>query len=71
MDAPYDTTTGYPQTVGFAALGFGRIGDWIAERRRLSRTIRELNAYSDRELADMGLTRNDIPLVARGLLRRD
>lgn len=30
-------------------------------RRGLRRAIRELNAYSDRELADLGLSRADIP----------
>lgn len=30
-------------------------------RRGLRKAIRELNAYSDRELADLGLARADIP----------
>ncbi len=30
-------------------------------RRSLRKAIRELNAYSDRELADLGLARTDIP----------
>jgi uncharacterized protein YjiS (DUF1127 family) len=39
------------------------------ERRRL---YRELDAYSDRELEEIGLRRGDIPLIARGrpVLRR-
>ncbi|HEX3346770.1 MAG TPA: DUF1127 domain-containing protein [Acetobacteraceae bacterium] len=71
MDAPYDTTTGYPHTITMAGTGFGRIGRWLSERRRIGRTMAELQRYTDRELADMGLARSDIPLVARGLLQRD
>jgi uncharacterized protein YjiS (DUF1127 family) len=73
MDAPYDTTTGFPRSVSFAgsSFGLGRIGTWISERRRIARVTRELAYYSDRDLADMGLTRGEIPLVARGLKPRD
>ncbi len=34
-------------------------------RRGLRQAIRELNAYSDRELADLGLARTDIPFAVR------
>lgn len=34
------------------------------------RVASELAAFSDRELADLGLTRGDIPGVARGEWRR-
>jgi uncharacterized protein YjiS (DUF1127 family) len=34
------------------------------------RVARELARFSDRELADLGLTRGDIPAVARGKRRR-
>ena len=70
MDAPYQTTTRYPQSLVFAGFNLDRIGRWIGERRRIARTVRELETYSDRELADMGLSRTDIPAVARGELRR-
>lgn len=38
--------------------------------RQQDRVARELSLLSDRELADFGLTRGDIPAVARGELRR-
>lgn len=41
------------------------------ERRRIARTIAELEALSDHELADIGLARADIERVARGLVRID
>ena len=39
-----------------------------AARRRgqVEQVTRELSAYSDRELADLGLSRADIPSVANG-----
>ncbi len=72
MDAPYDATTGHPDTISFrdVSTGFGRIGVWLAERRKIGRLTRELNRYSDRDLGDMGLTRGDIPAVARGRFPR-
>jgi uncharacterized protein YjiS (DUF1127 family) len=37
--------------------------------RQQDRVARELSLMSDRELADFGLNRGDIPRVARGELR--
>ena len=34
------------------------------------RVMAELGRFTDRQLADLGLTRGDIPAVARGELRR-
>lgn len=34
-------------------------------RARADQVRRELNAYTDRELADLGLSRSDIPGIAR------
>ena len=39
----------------------GKYKDWRAYRRTMS----ELNALSNRELADLGISRADIPFVAR------
>ncbi len=41
-----------------------------AQRRQRDRIIRELNAYSDRELADLGFVRADIWDIANGTYRR-
>jgi uncharacterized protein YjiS (DUF1127 family) len=41
-----------------------------AQRQRIARFTRELEAYTSRELADLGLDRSDIPAVARGTYRR-
>ena len=40
------------------------------QRRRTTRIERELGAYTDRELADLGLARSDIRDVASGAFRR-
>jgi len=42
--------------------GLGAFGTWLQQRR----TERLLMACSDRVLADIGIAREDIPLVARG-----
>jgi uncharacterized protein YjiS (DUF1127 family) len=42
-----------------------RITAW----KRYSRTVSELNALSNRELADLGIMRSDIALVARAAVR--
>jgi uncharacterized protein YjiS (DUF1127 family) len=38
---------------------------WMAEQRRVNRTIAMLSELSDRTLADIGIARSDIPRVAR------
>lgn len=38
---------------------------WSAERRAYNEAVRELSALSDRDLADIGLSRFDIESVAR------
>jgi uncharacterized protein YjiS (DUF1127 family) len=38
---------------------------WSAERRAYNEAVRELSALSDRDLADIGLSRFDIEAVAR------
>jgi uncharacterized protein YjiS (DUF1127 family) len=43
---------------------------WAARRQR-SRQVLELYRASDRELWDMGLSRSDLPAIARGTHRRD
>ncbi|HTW29534.1 MAG TPA: DUF1127 domain-containing protein [Acetobacteraceae bacterium] len=39
----------------------------VRERRRIER---ELSTYTDRELGDLGISREDIPAIARGTFRR-
>ncbi|WP_294926486.1 DUF1127 domain-containing protein [uncultured Paracoccus sp.] len=54
-----------------AATGFGgivaRTATMVAAWHNARITRRELNALSDRELSDIGLSRGDIERVARGL----
>ena len=38
---------------------------WLKRRIEISRIERELLAYTDRDLADLGLRRCDIPNIAR------
>jgi uncharacterized protein YjiS (DUF1127 family) len=46
-----------------------RAAGWYQERQTYYRTLRELNYLSDRELADIGIARADIPSIARGSVR--
>ena len=42
-----------------------------AQRWEITRITRELQGYTDRQLADLGLSRVDIPDIARGTFRAD
>ena len=48
----------------------GRWRNWVHEHREFARVTRELHAYSDRDLADLGVRLYDIPAIARGTFRR-
>lgn len=51
--------------------GMGQdVSAFLMQRREQRRVRRELNAYSDRELGDLGFSRGDIADVAAGRLRR-
>jgi uncharacterized protein YjiS (DUF1127 family) len=39
---------------------------WRERRREIARITRELECYTDRELAELGFCRSDIPDIARG-----
>ena len=41
-----------------------------SQREEIARITRELSSYSDRQLADLGFSRADIPDVARGFFGR-
>jgi uncharacterized protein YjiS (DUF1127 family) len=43
---------------------------WRSEQRRRRQVVRELNAYSDRELLDLGFSRADFPAILSGTYRR-
>jgi uncharacterized protein YjiS (DUF1127 family) len=51
--------------LAFRALA-DRVGAWRDRRRREAQTYRELMAYSDQELTDIGISRRDIGAIARG-----
>jgi uncharacterized protein YjiS (DUF1127 family) len=42
-----------------------RAEGWYARRRRQARVYREMMAYSDRDLDELGVDRRDIPKIAR------
>lgn len=44
---------------------FKVVGDLIERRRIYNQTVAELNSLSDRDLADLGLSRSTIGAVAR------
>jgi uncharacterized protein YjiS (DUF1127 family) len=62
----HSTRSAFP---GVAALR-ERLADAVAGWSKRRQITRELNAHTDRELADMGLSRLDIHEVARGSFRR-
>jgi uncharacterized protein YjiS (DUF1127 family) len=58
---------------GLRRLVTGWAESWAefrAERAERRRITRELNSYSNSELAELGLFRHDIDAVARGIYRR-
>jgi uncharacterized protein YjiS (DUF1127 family) len=61
-------------TRGGIAATFHRLRDTLAERARLRRiyhtTLAELETMSDRELADFGMHRSDLPRIAREAARK-
>ena len=50
---------------------FVRFFSRLAEKRRHAREMRDLAAFSDRELWDIGLSRSDMMALDRGVYRRD
>ena len=56
---------------GFLRDLLARLVVWWDERRRIARTIDELEQRSDAELADIGITRADIARVGRGSVLRE
>jgi uncharacterized protein YjiS (DUF1127 family) len=43
---------------------------WRQAQAERGRIVRELSSCSDRELADLGFSRSDIPAIANGTYRR-
>ena len=69
---------GLTAPTGFIAEGLLAVGDGIAELiqglgrwRRERCTVTELSALSDHLLADLGLERADIPVLARDLTAKN
>ncbi len=58
---------------GFDGAGFGsiraRLKRWAEDRAVRHRLERELQSHSDRDLAELGMSRSDIPDVIRGTFR--
>ena len=46
-----------------------RVAAWLRRRRQVATAIRELSWHSDRELADLGVSRGDIVALAEGRSR--
>jgi uncharacterized protein YjiS (DUF1127 family) len=59
--ASYGVAAASPATPGL----LGRLVAWLDEQRRYRRTVNELSQLTDRELADVGLTRGEIDTVAK------
>jgi uncharacterized protein YjiS (DUF1127 family) len=67
FDATGQTTR--PAGIRLSSL-FHRLRASWAERRAVERQMQELYRSSDRELWDMGLSRSDLPEIARGTYRQ-
>jgi uncharacterized protein YjiS (DUF1127 family) len=66
------TTTRVPLPVVLRVRAvLARLVESIAARRLRSRQMRELNAFSDRELWDVGLSRADFMAIEKGTYRRN
>jgi uncharacterized protein YjiS (DUF1127 family) len=67
----FDATgqTAQPAGMGLSGL-FHRLRAAWAQRRAVERQMQELYRSSDRELWDMGLSRSDLPEIARGTYRQ-
>lgn len=63
-----NTAADAPRT-GFAA-GLAAVFRSIARQRRYRKTVSELSRLDDRTLRDIGLERDEIAYVARGLSKR-
>lgn len=59
--ASFGVAAASPATSGL----LGRLAAWFDEQRRYRRTVDELSQLSDRELDDVGLSRDQIDTVAK------
>lgn len=65
------TSTSFAPSAGYAAGGsravqiLSRAFAWVAEQRRINRTVATLSSLSDATLKDIGIERGDIERVAR------
>jgi uncharacterized protein YjiS (DUF1127 family) len=71
-------STGQPQIMREVSVWLSLLQAWLnrlgaswTARRQRSRQVQELYCSSDRELWDMGLSRSDLPAIARGTHHRD
>lgn len=66
----HDQTATFGTTQDAAPTLRARFAAWNQRRRTIARVTRELETYSERQLHDLGLSRSDIPDVARGRITR-
>jgi uncharacterized protein YjiS (DUF1127 family) len=62
---------GHEGAFGALKTLWGRIADPISRAVQYRRTFAELAALDDRTLADLGISRSDIPAIASGHFVRD
>ena len=43
---------------------------WRVQRRRRLKIVRQLSAYTDRDLLDLGFSRHDFPAIINGTYQR-
>jgi len=71
-DAPYDWRRKQPTNLSIhrGKTMFNFFSDGFKRWNRYNTTRRELDLLSDRELADLGIMRSDIPRIARESVAR-
>lgn len=67
ISIPVGSRSGRPASV--FAPAFARLRSWSAERAERRRLERELQLHTDRDLAELGMSRSDIGDVVRGTFR--
>jgi uncharacterized protein YjiS (DUF1127 family) len=63
------TPTGPAPTAGRPTRAWRRLAARLAEQRRYLAALRELSRLDDRDLADIGIGRDDLPSLARSHAR--
>lgn len=75
LTAPTDTLARLALAIALGARAIRRharnLDAWLAARKRAAQDRRDLSAMSERELADIGISRSSVDAAANGIWSRD